>query len=166
MTSASRTEPPGWMAQVAPASAAAIKPSANGKNVELRLGLGRRRQKSNQAQIFFLLQKRPRVALKFRRDNHFAKYFADRFGERFIDRLVADNHSAEWRLLIGRESFLPRRAQIRIAPDAARIGVFQNRDRRLRKFGDQIHRRADVENVVKGKIFAVQLLETRIEVAV
>ena len=35
MTSASRMEPPGWMAAVAPASAAAIKPSANGKNASL-----------------------------------------------------------------------------------------------------------------------------------
>src|SRR5262249_787845 len=31
MTSSSRTEPPGWITAVAPASTAAIKPSANGK---------------------------------------------------------------------------------------------------------------------------------------
>ena len=31
MTSASFTEPPGWMAQVAPASAAASRPSGKGK---------------------------------------------------------------------------------------------------------------------------------------
>ena len=32
ITSSSRIEPPGWMTAVAPASAAAIKPSAKGKN--------------------------------------------------------------------------------------------------------------------------------------
>src|SRR5690606_12138559 len=35
ITSASRTLPPGWMAAVAPASAAATRPSANGKNASL-----------------------------------------------------------------------------------------------------------------------------------
>jgi hypothetical protein len=35
MTSSSRRLPPGWMAQVAPASAAAMRPSANGKNASL-----------------------------------------------------------------------------------------------------------------------------------
>ena len=32
MTSSSRTEPPGWITAVAPASIAARRPSANGKN--------------------------------------------------------------------------------------------------------------------------------------
>lgn len=39
MTSESRMEPPGSMAAVAPASAAAIRPSANGKNASLQTTL-------------------------------------------------------------------------------------------------------------------------------
>ena len=39
ITSASRTEPPGWIAAVAPASAAAINPSGNGKNASLQTTL-------------------------------------------------------------------------------------------------------------------------------
>jgi len=39
ITSASRTEPPGWMAAVAPASAAAMSPSGNGKNASLQTAL-------------------------------------------------------------------------------------------------------------------------------
>ena len=76
-----------------------------------------------------------------------------------IDRPIANDDAAERRLLVRRERFLPRFAQIRIAPDPARIGVFENRDRRLGKFRDQIGGRADVENVVKGKLFAVQFFE-------
>src|SRR3984957_12293918 len=41
MTSGSRTEPPGWMAAVAPASAAAIKPSGKGKKASLQTTLPR-----------------------------------------------------------------------------------------------------------------------------
>src|SRR5262245_17876421 len=39
MTSASRTDPPGWIAAVAPAFAAAINPSAKGKNASLQTTL-------------------------------------------------------------------------------------------------------------------------------
>ena len=39
ITSASLTEPPGWMAALAPASAAAIKPSGKGKNASLQTTL-------------------------------------------------------------------------------------------------------------------------------
>ncbi len=39
MTSSSRTEPPGWMAQVAPASAAARSPSGKGKKASLPTAL-------------------------------------------------------------------------------------------------------------------------------
>ena len=39
MTSLSRIEPPGWMAQVAPASAAAIRPSGKGKKASLATAL-------------------------------------------------------------------------------------------------------------------------------
>ena len=39
MTSASRIDPPGWITAVAPASTAASKPSANGKNASLATAL-------------------------------------------------------------------------------------------------------------------------------
>ena len=39
MTSGSFTEPPGWMAAVAPASAAASRPSGNGKKASLHTTL-------------------------------------------------------------------------------------------------------------------------------
>ena len=44
--------------------------------------------------------------------------------------------------------------------------MLQNRDGWFVELGDQICGGADVENVVKGKFFAVKFLETAIEVAV
>ena len=49
--------------------------------------------------------------------------------------------------------------RVGIAPHAAGIGVLQNRHRRFREFLDQIGRRGDVEEVVKGKLLAVQFFE-------
>ena len=53
-------------------------------------------------------------------------------------------------------------------PDAARIGVLENRQRRriVRELRDQARRRRQVENVVVGKFLAVQLLEVFVEPAV
>ena len=44
--------------------------------------------------------------------------------------------------------------------------MFENRDRRLGEFRDQSRCGADIENVIKGKLFPVKLLEILIEVAV
>ena len=85
------------------------------------------------------------------------------FASASVERPIANDDAAKRRLLIGGERFLPRFAQIGIAPDAARIGVLQNRDRRLGKFRDQIGRRGDVENVVKGKFLAVKFFEVLVE---
>ena len=49
MTSLSRTEPPGWMAQVAPASAAAMRPSGNGKKASLATTLPARERPASSA---------------------------------------------------------------------------------------------------------------------
>ena len=54
----------------------------------------------------------------------------------------------------------------RIAADAAGVGMLQDRNGRLGKFGDQIRRRADVQNVVKREFLAVQFLEVPVEIAV
>ena len=126
----------------------------------------RRIERADQPEILLLLKQRPRLRFKLRRDDHFAKNFADGFRERFVDRPIANDDPAEWRLLVGGESFFPRLAQIGIAPDAARVRVFQNRDGRFGELGDQVRRGADVENVVKGKVLAVELLEMLVEVAV
>ena len=55
------------------------------------------------------------------------------FASDFVDRPIANDDAAEGRLLVGRKSFFPRFAQIGIAPDAAGVGVLQNRDGRLAK---------------------------------
>ena len=120
----------------------------------------------DQTEVFFLLEQGAGVHLKIGRDDDFAENLADRFGKRLIDRSIANDDAAEGRLLIGRKRFFPRFAQIGIAADAARVGVLQNGYRRLREFGDQVCSRADVENVVKRQLFAMQFFEMPIEIAV
>ena len=78
------------------------------------------------------------------------KIFADRFRDWQIERPIANDDPAEGRLLVGREGFHPRLAQVRIASHPARVGVLENRDGRFREFVDQVSRGGDVEEVVKG----------------
>ncbi len=44
--------------------------------------------------------------------------------------------------------------------------MLQDRDGRLFKFGDQIRRGANVENVVKRKLLSLKFLEVFVEIAV
>src|SRR5207248_493131 len=81
-------------------------------------------------------------------------------------RPIANNHAAERRLLVGRECFLPRFSQIGIAPHPAWVCVLQNRNRRLREFGNETRRRANIQNVVKRKFLPVELLEVLVEIPV
>ena len=111
--------------------------------------LRRRIHQPNQPKILFLLQESASFGFKLRCDNHLRKNFADRFGQRLINWPIANYDSAERRLLVGRERFLPRRPKIGIGTDAARVRVLQYRDRRLCKLRNETGRRANVENVVK-----------------
>ena len=113
----------------------------------------------HQTQIFFLLQNFQGRGNKIRRDDHFAENFRDGAGQRFGHGAVGDDNPAERRLTIRGESFLPSGSQILIAPYPAGIGVLENGHRRFGEFGDEIHRRGDIEDVVVGKFLAVQLLE-------
>ena len=140
--------------------------AGHGADVLHRLLVRRRRQGADQPEILLFLEKGARLGLKLWRDDHFAKNFADRFREGFVDRAVANDDAAERGLFVGRERFFPRLAQVGVAADAARVGVFQNRDGRLGEFGDEISRRADVQNVVKRKFLPVQFLEVPFEIAV
>ena len=125
-----------------------------------------RRQQANQAQVFFLLQDGARLDLKIRRDDHFAENFADHFRQRLGQRTIANDNSSKGRLFISRESLVPGLSRIRIRPDATGIGMFKNCDGRLFEFGDQLRRRADVENVVKGEFLPVKLFKILVEIAV
>ena len=57
-------------------------------------------------------------------------------------------------------------AQVRVGADAARVGVLENRHRRLGELRDQRRRRGDVEDVVVGEFLAVKLFKIGSEVAV
>src|SRR5439155_26583374 len=97
-----------------------------------------------------------RLDLEIWRDDDFAENFADHFCHRLVQRPVADDNPAKWRLLVSRECLLPRLAQIWIRADAAGVCMLQDRDGRLFKFGDQIGRGANVEKVVQRKLLTLK----------
>src|SRR5690349_7962058 len=63
MTSSSRFDPPGWIAHVAPASAAATSPSANGKNASLATALPASESPASLAFQILELLRVPHVAI-------------------------------------------------------------------------------------------------------
>src|SRR5262249_56247886 len=77
-----------------------------------------------------------------------------------------NDDSAKGCLFIRGKSLVPCLAKIGIRPNTTWIGVLQNCDSRLFEFGDQVGRRGDVENVVKGKVLAVEFFEVLVEIAV
>ena len=70
------------------------------EKIDGRPRLSHCRRQPDKPQIFFLLQKATCLCFKPRRNDHFAKNFPDRFGQRLIDRSIANDNSAEGRLFI------------------------------------------------------------------
>src|SRR5256885_1414306 len=131
------------MAHVAPASAAAIKPSGKGKNASLATALP---FSESPASFAFQIAMRDESIRDICRDDHLAETFADHFRQRLGQRTIANDNSSKGRLFISRESLVPGLSRIRIRPDATGIGMFKNCDGRRFKFRNQLRRRADVEN--------------------
>src|SRR5262249_61262542 len=71
-------------------------------------------------------------------------------------------------LPIGCEGFFPCFVQVGSLSNAAGVRMFQNGQRRLliRKFGDEIRGSGQIEDVVIGKLFPVELYEIIVESAV
>src|SRR5436190_9702222 len=123
-------------------------------------------RQSNQTQVLFLLQDAARFGLKIWRNDDLAEDLADHFRQRFGQRTVAYDNSAKGRLFIRGKRLIPSLAKIDVRANTTGVGMLQYRDGRLFEFGDQICRRADVENVIKGKFLAVEFFEVIVEIAV
>ena len=109
--------------------------------------------------IFFLLKQGTRLRFETGRDDDLAENLADRLGQLFGYGPIRNDDAAEGRLFVGGKSLLPGFPQIGIARHPAGVRVLQDRDGRLGEFGNQIGRSADVEDVVKGKLLSMELLE-------
>src|SRR5437588_1502521 len=108
-----------------------------------------------------MAQQLPGIRLKLRRDDDFAEDFRDRFSACQIQRLVDGDDAPERRLFIGGKSSVPGFTQVLSLSYAARIGVFEDGERRrvVRELPDQIRRGCQVQNVIERKFLAMQLLE-------
>ena len=113
------------------------------------------------SQVPLFLQQFQCVRVEVRGDDDFAEDFGDGLGAGQIQPLIDRDDSPKRRLSVRGQGPVPRFAQALSLPDAAGIGVLENRQRRrvVRKFRDQIRRGRQVENIVVGKLLAVQLLK-------
>ncbi len=118
--------------------------------------------------FFFLLQNRQRIPRKFRRDDDLAENLRNRRRTLAVEQLVDRDDAAKGSLPIRRERLVPRLAQIRALPDAARIRMFENRQGRhlVTELRDQRRRRRQIQNVVVGKLLTLKLLKKFMELAV
>ena len=128
----------------------------------------RRFQRLEQPQIFLLLQNRQRFRRKIRRDDDLAENFRDGLRARAVERRFTAMMPPNGACLSVANALSHASRRVRALPDAARIRVLENRQRRrvVREFGDQIRRRRQIQNVVVGKFLAVKLLEKFVEFAV
>src|SRR6202035_5095633 len=92
--------------------------------------------------------------------------FADYFCQRLAQQTIAHDYPAKGRLLVSGKRLVPSLTKIRIRADPARVGMLEDCDGRFFEFGDQIRRRADVENVVEGEFFPVKFFEVFVEITV
>ena len=116
---------------------------------------------------FFLRWSNARASgSKFGRDDDLAEDLAHVARQRLGQRTVADDDPAEGRLFVRGERLVPRLAQVGVGTDAARVGVLEDGDGRVFVLADELRGGGNVEDVVVGKLLAVELLEVFLEITV
>ena len=136
------------------------------EHVVLGVGALGRDELLHQPQVLLFLEERAGVGLEVGRDDDFAEDLADGARQRLGEHAIADDDAAEGCLLVGREGFVPRLAQILVAADAAGVRVLEDGDGRLAELLDQLGRGGDVQDVVIREVLAVELGEVLVECAV
>ena len=95
------------------------------------------------------------------RDDDLDKDFRDRLGGGGVERAVERDDAAERADRVAGERLVPGLAQARADRGAARVGVLDDRDRRLGEFGDQLVGGVGVGVVVVGQLLALDLARGR-----
>jgi len=118
----------------------------------------RRAKAGDEPQNFFSSAKGRRFRFELRCDDNLTKNFADRFGQRFIDRPVQMMIHQRRNACRG-ECFSHRRTQIDIGNPPRRDSCVSESRPPVPQTRRSVSRRADVENVVKRKFLAVEFFE-------
>ncbi len=112
------------------------------------------------------MEERSGVGIKVWGDDDLAEDLADSACEGFGEGAIGDDDAAEGGLFIGVERLVPCEAEVFIGADPAGVGVFEDGDGGVGEFLDEFCGGRDVEDVVVGKFFPVELLEEGVEVSV
>ena len=106
-----------------------------------------------------------RLGLVVGRDDYFEEYFVDFSGGGFVDYGVGDNHSAEGRHGVAGEGIFPCLDGCGACSQAAGIVVFEHGECGFgAEFVDEVYGGVDVQQVVVGYFFAVELVEHLVNV--
>ena len=133
------------------------------------VAIDRLRIERHDAPIFILAQERDHIVRKRGTDQHLGKQFIYGARELHVPRAIGDDDTAEGRVRIGRERLVPCLFQRIGDANSAGSVVLQYRDDRaplVLEFEHQVHRRADVDDVVEREFLAVKLMRDLEEVAV
>ena len=122
-------------------------------------------QDSQEAQVLLLLQQAQRLRAEVRRHDNFAEDLRDRFRAGRIERAVHRDDAAERGLAVRGQRLVPGFAQAGPLAHAAGVGVLEDGQRRRvgSKLRDQVRRRGQVQNIIVGKLLAVQLLKVLVK---
>ena len=112
------------------------------------------------------MEERSGVGIEVWGDDDLAEDLADGACEGFGEGAIGDDDAAEGGLFIGVERLVPCEAEVFIGADPAGVGVFEDGDGGVGEFLDEFCGGRDVEDVVVGKFFPVELLEEGVEVSV
>ena len=116
-----------------------------------------------QAPVLLLAEEVEHAVLVVGRDDELGEHGVDGLGRGAVQRPVDDDDAAEGRDGVGREGAAVRLVQRLGARHAARVGVLQDRDGRLRvtELADEVQRGREVEEVVGRELLAVERLVGR-----
>src|SRR5262249_37250645 len=122
----------------------------------VRSGTGKIR--FDKAQVFLRFEQIERRAFERRSDNQFEKMRSEFFGGRHGKPAVQDDDAAEKTYGVCVHRLLQNLSLVFADSDAARIRVLEDGGDGLLKIRGEADRDVEVENVIEGKFFAVQLL--------
>ncbi len=112
-----------------------------------------------QTEVFLFRKKLPCILGKTRGNDHLAKNLTDLTGQSQIEGVVYHNDSPKRSLAVGGICMIPGRGQIIRTGHTTGIGMFKNGHRGSLKFTNQIGSGRDIEDVVVGKFFSLQLIK-------
>ena len=116
--------------------------------------------------VFLLHQHFQSVFCIFRGDDYFEENLVDLFGYFFIDCAVGNQDTAECRNRVSGQCLFPCFKHSRTGCDTAGIIMFQDSECQFVELVDQANGSIDIQQVVVGDLFTMDLVEHIVELAI